>query len=215
MLLAIPKRRSACCRVVWLPIGVVCCPGTHPCWNCTLDISPCVGKFKQKRVANCTAVQHPVCIGWCLDHVTAQHKALGSQWLEHSYLDHVTTTQGTWITLTGTQGLLGSRDYNTRHLDHIDWNTSYLDHVTTTQGTWITLTGTQVTWIAWLQHKALGSHWLEQPMLGWRDWNPRHINHNDWNRLYLDHVTETQIVRYSVIFNMNHLDDPEYFLISS
>ena len=175
MLLAIPKRRSACCRVVWLPIGVVCCPGTHPCWNCTLDISPCVGKFKQKRVANCTAVQHPVCIGWCLDHVTAQHKALGSQWLEHSYLDHVTTTQGTWITLTGTQ----------------------------------------VTWIAWLQHKALGSHWLEQPMLGWRDWNPRHINHNDWNRLYLDHVTETQIVRYSVNFNMNHLDDPEYFLISS
>ena len=184
MLLPIRKWRSLCSRVVWLPIGVVCCPGIHPCRNCTLDISPCVGKFKR------------------------------SVW----------PTAPLYSVLYASGGVWNTWQRNTGHLDHTDWNTSYLDHVNTTQGTLITVTGKQVNWLTWLQHKPPGSHslehkalvsqWLEQSMLGWCDCNSRHINHNDWNGLYLDHVTETHIIRYPVIFNMNHLDDAEYFLKS-
>jgi len=52
------------------------------------------------------------------------------------------TTQGTCITMTRTQvtwitllqhKALGSRDYNTKHSDHNEWNNRCLDHVNATQ----------------------------------------------------------------------------------
>jgi len=191
MLLGIGRWRSACSRVVRLPIGVVCCQGTHRSSNCTLDISPCVGKFKQECVANYTADSIPY-VSSCV-WITWQHNTGyfdDTDW-NTSYSDHV-TTQGTFITMTWEvtcitwlkhkalepqwleYKLLGSHD-NTRHFYHNDWR-SYLHNVTKTQGTWITMTGIQVTWITW-QHKALVSQWLEHKLLGSRYYNTRHLDH--------------------------------------
>jgi hypothetical protein len=154
-LFGVGKWRSACSLVVWLPFGVVWCLGTHHCWNCTLDISPCVRNLSRSvwpiaPLYNTLYASRGVRNTWRrntrhLDHT--DWNGIGSR-DNARHLDHVTTKQGTWITWLQHK-VLGLHWLEHKLIGPRD-NTMNLDHVTTTQGTWIT----------W-HHKALGSHWLE------------------------------------------------------
>jgi hypothetical protein len=79
------------------------------------------------------------------------------------------------------KGVSGSRNCNTRHLDHV--TIRQLDNVNIIQGTWITwLLGTWITWLiqdTWIT-------WQQNMTLGTRDYNTRHLDyvtakHGTWS----------------------------------